>query len=940
MIQHQISDDGALSRLDRPICLIWPEHLAKSAWLEHLPFAFWIVDATRPRMIVELGTHYGTSYCGFLQAVQHLQLATRCYAVDTWKGNPQTESYGEDVYDQLRAYHDRRYAAFSTLIRSTFDEAVQHFANASIDLLHIDGYHTYDAVRHDFETWLPKLSRHGIVLFHDINVRERDFGIWRLWGELATQYPSFEFLHGFGLGILGVGEDLPADIRWLTGTASGQENLTLFTRTLFENLGRRIREHLGVAAIQHKLAASKGSVARLTSAIAERDEKIARISAELSAREGELVSLAATLAARDGEIDLLNNQLDALHNSTCWRITAPLRSLVRGARLGIGLTRQLSGRAPLHDRNVPPAPITDDYAEWIGLYDTINDDDRRAIAADIARMSDAPLISVIMPVYETLEPFLRAAIESVCAQLYPHWELCIADDASTKPHVQRVLKEFVALDSRIRCATRDANGHISAATNSALDLATGVFVVLLDHDDLLAETALYEIALELAAHPDADVIYSDSDCIDDSGRRSAPYFKTDWDLDLMRGHNMVTHLGAYRRSLVEKVGRMRVGFEGSQDYDLTLRIVDASAPERIRHIPAVLYHWRRHAVSASFSETARDRCVVAARRAIREHLERNGVRARIDVAPKFPSWTRIVYPLPGKRPLVSIIVPTRDKWDLLAGCADGVLTRTDYSPLELVIVDNDSKEAKTQRLLELLAQDNRVKIVRHPGVFNYAAINNRGVQEANGDIIVLMNNDVDVISPVWLEEMASQALRPEVGAVGAKLLYADGRMQHAGVVLGVGHGAGHFFHAAARDTVDAWGFLWMVRRVSAVTGACMALRRSVYLEVGGLDEFNFPIGFNDVDFCLRLGERGYAIVWTPHAELYHLESATRGADTTQLERDAEQLRRRWGKHLNDDPFYNPNCSLTMAEFGLGFPPRRRKPWLATAVSRDTCGACR
>jgi GT2 family glycosyltransferase len=594
------------------------------------------------------------------------------------------------------------------------------------------------------------------------------------------------------------------------------------------------------------------------------------------------------------------------------------------------------GRRP---QGVAPQEVDSSYPRWVAEYDKLDEADRSAIRTHITQLARCPLISVVVPVYNTEEKYLREMIESVLHQIYPHWELCLADDASTKPHVERVLREFAERDRRVKFTRRDANGHISAATNTALDLATGEFVALLDHDDLIAETALYEIAVELEAHPDADVIYSDSDNIDDSGQRSEPYFKTDWNPDLMFGHNMVSHLGVYRRSLVDELGRLRVGFEGSQDYDLMLRVADASAPERIRHVPAVLYHWRRNASSPSFSEKSLERCVVAARRAIREHFERTGVEARIEVAPKCPHWTRIIYALPRHRPLVSIIVPTRDKADLLARCADGVLTRTDYEPLELVIVDNDSAEPETHRLFAHLARDPRVRIIQHPGKFNYAAINNRAVQEVRGEIVVLMNNDVDVISPMWLEEMVSHALRPEIGAVGARLLYSDGRVQHAGVVLGVGHGAGHFFHGAARDDLGLWGFLSLVRRVSAVTAACMALRRSVYLEVGGLDEVNFPVAFNDIDFCLRVGERGYGIIWTPHAELYHLESATRGPDTegerlARLERDAERLRRRWDEILSCDPFYNQNCAIPGPHFEPGFPSRRRKPWLTFKERAD------
>jgi O-antigen biosynthesis protein len=590
------------------------------------------------------------------------------------------------------------------------------------------------------------------------------------------------------------------------------------------------------------------------------------------------------------------------------------------------------GRQAIHAAADPDIRSeADPYTRWIEENETLDESDRLAIRAHIAALARRPLISIVVPVYNTDVRHLRAMIGSVLQQIYPYWELCLADDASTKSDVKEILSEFAQLDSRIKVVIREINGNISLATNSALDVATGEFIALLDHDDLLAETALYEVAVEVDAHADADVVYSDSDSIDDSGRRFGPYFKTDWNPDLALGHNMVSHLGVYRRSLVEKIGRLRAGFEGSQDYDLMLRAADASTPRCIRHIPAVLYHWRRNATSPSFSDASSERCVVAARRAVREHLARNGAHARIDVPPRTPFWLRVVYALPPERPLVSIIVPTQDRADLLARCVDGVLTRTDYEPLELLIVDNDSKKSETALLFARLTEDPRVRIIQYPGNFNYSAMNNRAVQEARGEVIVLMNNDVDVISSLWLEEMVSHALRPEIGAVGAKLLLPDGRVQHAGVVLGVGHGAGHFFHLASREEVGPVGLLVLTRRVSAVTGACMAIRRSVYLETGGLDE-NFPVAFNDVDFCLRLGERGYAVVWTPFAELYHLESATRGKDhedakrLERLERDAKLLQQRWAEALDSDPFYNPNCSLA-ADFAPGFPSRRRQPWL-------------
>ncbi|MBV8739531.1 MAG: glycosyltransferase, partial [Alphaproteobacteria bacterium] len=535
--------------------------------------------------------------------------------------------------------------------------------------------------------------------------------------------------------------------------------------------------------------------------------------------------------------------------------------------------------------------------------------------------------------------FLRQAIASVRSQLYPYWELCVADDASPSPHVAEVLAEAAVADARIKWVRREKNGHIAGATNTVLGLATGPFVALMDHDDLLAEHALYEVAVALNAHPNADLIYTDEDHIDEAGRRHTPYFKPDWNYDLLLGHNLVSHLGVYRRSLVERLGGLRAGLEGSQDYDLALRVVAATSPDRIHHIPAVLYHWRRTG-GLSFSELYLDKCTNAARRAIVDHLQSIGGRtaeAEVLPHPTIAQWTRIRWQLPDSPPRVSIIVPTRDRASLLAQCASGVLHRTDYPDIELIIIDNDSVEPETKVLLRGLARDPRVRILPFTGPFNYSAINNFAVQQATGEIVVLLNNDTIVIGADWLREMVSHVMRPMVGAVGAKLLYPDDTIQHGGVVLGIGSFdggpgvAGHFGHGQPRDEPGYFGQNALTRELSACTGACLALRRDVYQGIGGLDGEHLPVAFNDVDLCIRLRQRGYKIIWTPFAELYHLESASRGLDLSEekaarFNREAAYMRKRWGLMLDNDPFYNLSFSRVDALFSLAFPPFREKPW--------------
>ena len=570
------------------------------------------------------------------------------------------------------------------------------------------------------------------------------------------------------------------------------------------------------------------------------------------------------------------------------------------------------------------------YDQWVAAHDTLTDADREQIRAGLATLLHRPLISVVMPVYNTDEGHLRAAINSVRAQLYPHWQLCIADDASTAGHVRAVLDEYRS-DDRVKIQLRDTNGHISAASNTALALADGEFVALMDHDDLLPEHALYEVAVEINAHPDVDLIYSDEDHLDESGRRNNPYFKPDWDPDLLLTHNFVSHLGVYRRSILSRLGGFRLGFEGSQDYDLALRVSLATSADRIRHIPAVLYHWRQNRSHASFSADAGDRCVQSARRAIREHLDARGMAADIVPLPAQPAWTRVVHRLPERLPLVSVIIPTRDRAELLATCLDGLRHRTHYEALEIIVVDNESSEPATLALLRSSAEDPRVRILRMPGPFNFSAFNNDAVAAANGEIVVLLNNDVDVIQPGWLKEMVSHAVRPDVGAVGAKLIHANGTVQHAGVVLGVGGVANHYGYRAPRDAIGYFGLYSTVRSVSAVTGACLAIRREVYIEVGGLNATDLKVAFNDVDFCLRVRQHGYRNVFTPFAELYHLKSASRGSDLDpdKIERfrhECNYMMCEWGLSLARDPYYNVNFSLADGCFGLTSPPRRARPW--------------
>lgn len=639
--------------------------------------------------------------------------------------------------------------------------------------------------------------------------------------------------------------------------------------------------------------------------------------------ETELADLRIRLAKAEAD-------LASIRASTFWRATLPLQQVINRLRAASRRKGQLR-------RQVLPDGIAD-YATWVAECDTLTEEDRLRIGGQVQRMAYKPLISVVMPVFDTAPALLTDAINSVLGQLYPYWELCIADDASTAPHVVAILAERSSADSRIRWTQREVNGHISAASNTALAMARGEFVALLDHDDRLAPQALYEVAALLQRHPDADIVFSDEDRIDEQGVRSLPYFKPGWDQELLLGHNYVNHLGVYRRPLLEELGGFRTGLEGSQDYDLILRAAARSTAERIHHIPAVLYHWRLPG-NGSFSETNLARCVAAARRAIEDHLTAlpGGAGAVVEPNPAAPEHHRIRWPLPATPPRVSVLIPTRNRAPLLDACTEGLLRRTAYPNMEILIVDNGSDEEDALSLLTELTTDARVRLLRQDGPFNFAALCNRAATEATGSILLLLNNDVEVLEPDWLTEMVSHALRPGVGTVGAKLLYTDRRIQHAGVVLGIGSfdgGPGIGAHFAEGDPETAQGYFRhsaLTRSVSANTAACLAVRREAFLAVGGLDELNLAVEYNDVDICLRLSAQGLRHIWTPFVCLLHHERASRGADNTPeaMARSASEnryMRQRWGSILDADPHYNPNFSRLRQRYELCRPSRRVAPW--------------
>ena len=525
-----------------------------------------------------------------------------------------------------------------------------------------------------------------------------------------------------------------------------------------------------------------------------------------------------------------------------------------------------------------------------------------------------------MPVYNTPAQLVDEAIASVVGQIYQNWELCIADDCSTKRHVRRVLKKWQRRDSRIKLVFRKENGHISHSTNSAFALADGEWIALMDHDDLLRPHALAEVALEIARHPKSEIIYSDEDKIDAKGRRYDPYFKPDFSRELFRSQNYLNHLTVHRAENIRAVDGWRPGFEGSQDYDLNLRILERIDMANIRHIPKVLYHWRAVAGSTAVSGDQKSYAFTAGLRALEEHVARTGLPASVEQAPGTPFY-RLRFDVPDPQPLVSLIIPTRDNVALLKNCVDSILEKTTYRNYEILIVDNGSKEPTTQAYFRQLKKAGNIRVLAYDHPFNYSAINNFAVGKAKGEIVGLINNDIEVISPDWLTEMVSWAIQPDIGCVGAKLYYADDTIQHAGVVLGIGGVAGHSHKSFPRSHHGYFARLKVVQNLSATTGACLLVSKNVYREVGGLNAIDLTVAFNDVDFCLKVGAAGYRNVWSPYAELYHLESISRGAEdnSEKLERfhkEIKYMQQRWASELQSDTYYSPNLTLDREDFSI------------------------
>jgi O-antigen biosynthesis protein len=555
--------------------------------------------------------------------------------------------------------------------------------------------------------------------------------------------------------------------------------------------------------------------------------------------------------------------------------------------------------------------FSSEYGRWIHEFERPDDE---LIQLKLPTLQTQPLISVVMPVYNTNPSELIAAIQSVVDQSYSNWELCIADDASSVPEVKEILNRFAGNDTRIKIVFHNEQGGISRNCNRALETASGDYLCFLDHDDTLAPHALAYVCETLDRSPDADLIYSDEDKIDQQGNRFDPFFKPDWSPDLLLSENYISHLLILRSDLVRNVGLFCPECDGSQDYDLVLRATQQAS--RIEHIPKVLYHWRAGIASTATALEHKEYALSAARQALDRYCNRVGRDMTVEPGRVIGRW-RVRYPIP-ERTRVSIIIAAGGRANVLRTNLENLFKKTTYGDYEVVVIDNSKQKAIENLVDDFKGGSRQLRYIdwrNQP--FNYSVINNTAAGRCDSPILLFLNDDTSVIAPDWLDSMVELVIRPEVGAVGAKLLYPDKRIQHAGVVLGMYDNCGHAFKGLDSEKQHYFDFPDVIRNVSAVTGACLMTKSDVFWEAGGFDETEFAVAFNDVDLCLKIGALGYRVLYTPHALLHHYEAFSKTSkDLIPHPEEVSRMRLKWGAIIARDPYYSPNLTRNGEDYAL------------------------
>ena len=631
--------------------------------------------------------------------------------------------------------------------------------------------------------------------------------------------------------------------------------------------------------------------------------------------------LVAQLEEAEKHIEELDYKLGRIKNSFAWKLSKPLRGVMHTCVRVRDVYRQYGSPVGVA-RKVRLKMRQKNAQKQHGLASFPNAEERKRQEETVFPKDIT--FSILVPLYNTPEKFLREMIDSVQAQTYGKWELCLADGSDdAHPEVGRICQEYMQNDSRIKYKKIEKNLGISGNTNVCFGMATGEYIGLFDHDDLLHPSVLYEY-MRAICEQDADYIYCDEVTFEGNSidNMLTIHFKPDFSIDNLRANNYICHFSVFSEKLLEETGLFRSEFDGSQDHDMILRLT--SRAKKIVHVPKILYYWRSHPQSVAADINAKTYAIDAAKRAVLAHLKSCGLEGTVESTRAFPTIFRIKYKLKAK-PMISIIIPNKDHRDDLKRCVDSILNKSTYENYEILIVENNSTETETFAYYKMLENQPKVRVITYEaeGGFNYSKINNFAAKQAKGEYLLLLNNDTKVITREWMEELLMYAQRDDVGAVGAKLYYADNTIQHAGIVIGLGahHAAGHTHHLLPKENLGYMGRLCYAQDVTAVTGACLLVRKSLYEQVGGLDE-SFTVALNDVDFCLRLRALGLLNIFTPFAELYHYESKSRGLDkdgasAERYNKEVAHFRERWKKELDaGDPYFNPNFSLEHATYEL------------------------
>jgi len=610
------------------------------------------------------------------------------------------------------------------------------------------------------------------------------------------------------------------------------------------------------------------------------------------------------------ELQQENEQLRLIYNGLPFRLSRKIKQVLKIPKKIIKKLKKAP--LPMTINQTPAA----NYQDWIKEKEPLSLSEQRKMKEYLSNLNDKPLISIVMPVYNAQPDYLLESVHSILQQSYQKWQLCIVDDGSNHAQIHQILTELQDQDKRIQVIFREQNGGIIQAINSAFELAQGEFIGLINQHDKLALDALYYFAKNISENPDIRLIYSDEDKINAQGERFNHYFKPDYNADLMLADNIMAHFAVYQSTLIKKLGGLREEYQGAHDYDLALRFIQQINASQICHIPHILYHWRE-AKAYQFK---------AAKKAVKSHLQALGYNKKqvtVSQSPLIEGHLRIQYALPSPPPLVSIIIPTKNGVELLKQCIQSIQKYTAYSHYEIIVVDNQSDEQQSLDYMQDLANQGVITLIQYQSPFNYSAINNVAVKQAKGELIALLNNDIEAIEEGWLNEMVSQALRPNIGAVGARLWYPNQTLQHGGVVLGLGGVAGHAMKHMAKNRTGYNARAVLVQNYSAVTAACLVMRKNIFEQVKGFNEIDLKVAFNDVDLCLRIGELNLNIVWTPHANLLHHESASRGDEDTpekqrRFESEIDYMMSRWGAKLAHDPAYNQNLTHGREDFSLNW----------------------